>query len=566
MQYSPSEMHAGEDITVIQSLLLKRFTMCQSAHQKLPCVVARLLAIAGLRCALGLGLLPFIVAVSFSAEKPDTGGIIVWAVHESMPSFDLHFGNSYIVAQPIAPLYNGLVTQDVYRDGEIVGDLAEHWEITEDSTQITFFLHKGVKFHDGSDFSCADAQYSLDKLADRKRTSPTYATIFEEVYAASICRDDFTLVVSLKRPSAVIITMLSGAQAVMMKKGIAESFDRKSSKFLVGTGPFKFKSYTPGVDFQAERNPNYWKPRLPFIDGYRAVVMSDLTKIFASFRARQLTMTGIGRHLERPEAEILTRDFPDAVTAIGPRATWDNFVMNASTPPFHDRRVRKAVALATDREKMIAIAVEGWGLLGGFIGPHTPFALPLDELKQHPQFGPEAKRFLAEAGYVNGLEVEYQVRRGPLYERGALSRQNDLKKVGINLKIVLLDTAANRERHEKGDFQVYTAPSSVAMDDPDLYYARFTCDAPSNFGRYCNPAFDQLFDQQSQIFDVAKRAEMTRQMERILLEDLPDDRGYYWKSSMGYWNRVKNWPPLLATTVYNYGKFEQVWCQGSECM
>jgi peptide/nickel transport system substrate-binding protein len=490
-----------------------------------------------------------------------------------MPSFDLHFDTSYIVAQPIAPLYNGLVTQDVYNNGEIIPDLAERWEIAEDNTLITFFLHKGVKFHDGSDFSCADAQYSLDKLTDRKRASPTYATIFEEVYASSSCTDDSTLIVSLKRPSAVIMTMLSGAQAVMMKKGIAENFDRKNTKFLVGTGPFRFKSYTPGVDFQAERNPNYWKSGLPSIDGYRAVVMSDLTKIFASFRARQLTMTGIGRHLERPEAEILNREFPEAVAAVGPRATWDNFVMNVSKPPFNDRRVRKAVALATDRQKMIDIAVEGWGLLGGFIGPHTPFALPLDDLKQQPQFGSdmderraEAKRLLEEAGYVNGLEVEYQVRRGPLYERGALSRQDDLKKVGINLKIMLLDTAANRERHEKGDFQVYTAPSSVAMDDPDLYYARYTCDAPSNFGRYCNPAFDQLFDQQSRIFDITKRAEITRQIERILLDDLPDDRGYYWKSSMGYWNRVKNWPPLLATTVYNYGKFERVWCQSSECM
>ena len=162
----------------------------------------------------------------------------------------------------------------------------------------------------------------------------------------------------------------------MMKKGIAEAVDRKDTKFLVGTGPFKFKSYTPGVDFQAERNPNYWKPGLPHLDGYRAVVMADLTKIFASFRARQLTMTGIGRHLERPEAEILQRDFPDAVVAIGPRATWDNFIMNVSKPPFNDVRVRKAVSLATDREKMIEIAVEGWGVQGGFIGPHTPYGLP----------------------------------------------------------------------------------------------------------------------------------------------------------------------------------------------
>jgi peptide/nickel transport system substrate-binding protein len=546
--------------------------MRRSAHQHAVHAVCRVLGIAGLRCALGLGLLPFSVSVTFAAEQADQGGLIVWAVHESMPSFDLHFDTSYIVAQPITPIYNGLVTQDVYRDGETVGDLAERWGIAEDGTQITFHLRRGVKFHGGSDFTCADAQYSLDKLTDRKRASPTYAAIFEEVYASSHCRDDVTLVVSLKRPSAAFMT-LSGAHAVMMKKGIAERFDRKGSRFLVGTGPLKFKSYTPGVDFQAERNPNYWKPGLPRIEGYRAVVMSDLTKIFASFRAHQLTMTGIGRHLERPEAEILKRDFPDAVAATGPRATWDNFVMNVSKPPFDDRRVRKAAALATDREKMIAIAVEGWGLAGGFIGPHTPFALPLDELKQFPQFGPdmekrraEARRLLAAAGYTSGLEVEYQVRRGPLYERGALSRQDDLKKVGIQLKIVLLDTATNRDRHEKGDFHVYTAPSAVHMDDPDLYYARFTCDAPSNFGRYCNPAFDELFEQQGRIFDVAKRAEMTRRMERILLEDLPDDRGYHWKSSMGHWNRVKNWPPLLATTVYNYGKFEQVWCQSGQCM
>jgi peptide/nickel transport system substrate-binding protein len=542
-------------------------------HPKIPRVVSRMLGIAGLRYALGLGFLLCNVSPLFAAEKPDKGGIIVWAVHESMPRFDLHFDNSYIVAQPIAPLYNGLVTQDVYRDGEIVGDLAERWEIAEDNTQITFFLQKGVKFHDGSDFSCADAQYSLDKLADRKRTSPIYATIFEAVYASSSCRDDFTLIASLKRPSASIMAILAGAHAVMMKKGIAESVDRKNPKLLVGTGPFKFKSYTPGVDFRAERNPHYWKPGLPHVDGYRAVVMSAPTKIFASFRARQLTMTGIGRHLERPEAEILQREFPEAVAAMGPCATWDNFVMNVGKAPFNDRRVRKAVALATDRQKMIEIALEGWGLLGGFIGPHTPFALPLDALKQHPQFGPdmekrraEARRLLAEAGYANGLEAEYHVRRGPLYERGALSRQDDLKKVGINLRIVLLDTAANRERQEKGDFQVYTAPSSVHIDDPDLYYARFTCDTPSNLGRYCNPEFDKLFDQQSRTFDVAKRAEITRQMERILLEDLPDDRGYYWKSSMGYWNHVKNWPPLSATTVYNYGKFERVWCQSGRCM
>ena len=535
------------------------------------CLFARLTLVCML--VMGLGLVPLSPSALHAGEQPQKGGIVIWAVHESMPSFDMHVDTSYILAQPVGPIYNGLVTQDPYNDGKIVGDLAERWEIADDGKRITFFLHKGVKFHDGTPFTCADAQYSLDKLADRKRTHPTFVTGVEEVYESSHCADDFTLVVAMKRPSAVFMTLLSGAHAAMMKKGIAEAVDRKDTKFLIGTGPFKFKSYTPGVDFQAERNPDYWKPGLPHIDGYRAVVMSDLTKIFASFRARQLTMTGIGRHLERPEAEILQRDFPDAVVAIGPRATWDNFIMNVSKPPFNDVRVRKAVALATDREKMIEIAVEGWGVQGGYIGPHTPYGLSPEELQKYPQFGAdmkkreaEAKRLLAEAGYAKGLDVALMLRRGPLYERGALSRQDDLKKVGINVRLDLVDTAANSDRQKKSDFEANTAPAAVHMDDPDLYYARFTCDAPSNYGKYCNPEFDKLFEEQSRIFDAEKRAEITRKMERILLEDIPDDRGYYWKSSMGYWNQVQNWPPLLGTTVYNYGKFEQVWCQSGRCM
>ena len=133
-------------------------------------------------------------------------------------------------------------------------------------------------------------------------------------------------------------------------------------------------------------------------------------------------------------------------------------------------------------------------------------------------------------------------------------------------KLDLVDTATDLDRQKNGEFQAYTAPASVHMDDPDLYYARFTCQAVSNYGKYCNPEFDRLFAAQNRTFDDDKRVEITRKMERILLAEMPDDRGYYWKSSMGYWNRVQNWPPLLGTTVYNYGKFEQVWCKGGQCM
>jgi oligopeptide transport system substrate-binding protein len=153
-----------------------------------------------------------------------------------------------------------------------------------------------------------------------------------------------------------------------------------------------------------------------------------------------------------------------------------------------------------------------------------------------------------------------------MYERAALSRQDDLKKIGVTEKVVLLDTAAIRDRTLKGDFQTYTIPAAVQYDDPDLYYGRLVCENASNTGRYCNAEFDKLFKEQAQTFDLTKRAEITRRMERILLQDVPDDRGFYWISSMGYWNRVQKWPSIFGTTVYNFGKFEQVWCQGGKCM
>jgi peptide/nickel transport system substrate-binding protein len=235
-----------------------------------------------------------------------------------MPDFDIHYQGTYIAAQPIGPIYNGLLTFDVYGNEKIVGDLAERWEITEDGKRITFALCKGVKYHDGSDFTCAGAKYSPEKLTDPKRATPLFVTIRENVLASATCADDFTLVLNLKEPSAVLLTVLAGAHAVTMKAGIAERMDRKDPKFLIGTGPFKYKSHAPGIDFRAERNPPRWKPGLPYIDGYQAVVMADMTESFASFRARQLTITGIGRHLERPEADILKRDFPDAVaTSVG---------------------------------------------------------------------------------------------------------------------------------------------------------------------------------------------------------------------------------------------------------
>ena len=92
---------------------------------------------------------------------------------------------TYILAQPVGPLYNSLLTFDLYNNEKIVGDLAERWEVAPDGKQITFALRQGVKFHDGSDFTCADAKYSLEKLADPKRATPTLVAVMDNVFVSA---------------------------------------------------------------------------------------------------------------------------------------------------------------------------------------------------------------------------------------------------------------------------------------------------------------------------------------------------------------------------------------------
>jgi len=157
--------------------------MYHSIGCKRPWGHARRVGRWGLTVLMVLGLTSVAHKSVVAAEQPDKGGTVIWAVHEGMPSFDIHFETTYIAAQPIGPLFNGLLTFDVYNNEQIVGDLAERWEVTPDGKQVIFALRKGVKFHDGTDFSCADAKYSLDKLTDPKRANRAFVAIMEGGFA-----------------------------------------------------------------------------------------------------------------------------------------------------------------------------------------------------------------------------------------------------------------------------------------------------------------------------------------------------------------------------------------------
>jgi len=518
----------------------------------------------------------------------DYGGVFTFPIPEQPPSFDMYWEGTLSVVQPASLVHNSLLVVDHFLNpGALQPEVASRWEVSDDGKTYTFTLHRGVTFHDGTPLTCADAQASLAAMADTAISTLQAYLRIEEV----TCRDEATLVVRLKEPNALFLPALGGSRTAIYRKAIADALRAEGrprsplakdpEKILVGAGPFLFERWTSGVDGWFKRNPAYWKSdalgnRLPYLERVHVVIVPDPSAAFAAFRTRRLTVTSIARTLEPSEIEVLRGRYPDAVVETAPRGAWFTLTFHTQKSPLNDKRVRQALAYALDRRTHMQRVTEGWGVLGGYIGPHLrPYALPEEELLQHPLFSADresrlarARHLLREAGYPGGLSLTMPSRAGVPVSRSHVAIQADLEQVGVAVTIRTLDTAAYFDVVQRGDFVIASSIAAVTVvDDPSAYTFVYLCSQPPsvNLTRYCNPEFDRLWEQQNRELDPAKRALLTRQMERILLEDVPDVRTYYLMSAMAYWNRVQGWRLTTGDQVYNFRRLETLWCKGGRC-
>ena len=431
-------------------------------------------------------------------------------------------------------LFNGLVALD--REARPLPDLAQSWTIEDGGKTYRFKLAKGVRWHDGRPLSAEDVVFTFREilLKHHARTKASLSPVLEAIEAP----DAETIVFRLKRPYAALLQQLDVTEAPILPKHIYEGQDPNvaaANLQPVGTGPFKLDGYKRDDQVVAVRNPDYFKPGLPKLERIVFRVIPDQrTAALAVLKGE----VDFFRDVAGPDLALLKRDTNvsfDQVTA-GPGG--GNCIMtvgfNLDKAALADARVRRAFALAVDRERILNDVIFGQGRVADApISTGIGFAHAPGVLKDFKRDPAAARRLLDDAGFkpgAGGIRLKIDMVHFPQFQRYSDAMRQDLAEVGIDLAPRPLDRAATIETvFTKRDFDT-TLISYCNGLDPEIgvrrmYVSSNIAKVPfSNAAAYRNGEVDRLFEEAAATTDPAARGKVYRSVQEILARDLP----YWW--------------------------------------
>src|SRR5712692_23651 len=418
----------------------------------------------GVLLALALSIVVLMAPGPFAQAQaqPRSGGELVMAVPSEPPSYDGHREETFGLIHPVAPFYSLLLRVDPEDPNKIVGDLAESWTISDDKLTYTFKIRQGVKFHDGSPLTANDVKASYDKIIFPPAGVVSDRQSQYAVVAAIDVLDDTTVRFRLKRPSGSMLSSLASPWNFIYKADLLARDMHWYENNIMGSGPFMFVEHVRGSHLVGKKNPDYWDKGKPYLDGFRAIFITDTAARIAAIRGERA-------HIEFRGFAPKQRD--ELVKALGAKITvqespWDCILLialNHEKKPFDDKRVRRALSLALDRYEgskalsQIAIVKE----VAGVQVPGTPYATPPDELAKLAGYGKdinasraEARKLLKEAG-AEGLSFTFKNRGVPQpYEPLGIWLIDQWRQIGLNVKQEVVEAAAYYDTLKRGDFQV----------------------------------------------------------------------------------------------------------------
>ncbi|MBN2906847.1 MAG: ABC transporter substrate-binding protein [Rhodobacteraceae bacterium] len=479
------------------------------------------------------------LAQDFTAAKQ--GGSMIVTYKDDVSTLDPAIGYDWQNWSMIKSLFDGLMD---YEPGTTIlkKDLAEDYTISDDGKTFTFTLRKGVKFHNGREMTAEDVKYSLDRVTNPATQSPGagfFGSIegYDAVAAGEADSlsgvtviDPYTVEIKLSRPDATFLHVMAISFSSIVPKEVVEEYGPDFGKNPVGTGAFKLADWTLGQSLTFARNTDYWNEGLPKLDQITFEI--GLEPIVALLRLQQGQADIPGDGIPPAKFLEVTQDpaFKDYVIEGGQLQT-GYITMNVKMPPFDNVKVRQAVNMAINKDRVVRI-INGRAVPANQpLPPTMPGYAP--DYQGYP-FDPEAaKALLAEAGFPDGFETELYVYNTDPNPRIAQSFQQDLAAIGIKAEIRSLAQAnviaAGGEPDQAP--MIWSGGMAWIADFPDpsnFYGPILGCDGAVqggwNWSWYCNADLDAKAVEADAMTDPAmatEREEKWREIYLSIMEDAP---------------------------------------------
>ena len=492
--------------------------------------------------ALLLAIAPFATAQDYEPD-PDAqpGGDIVITYKDDVATLDPAIGYDWQNWSMIKSIFDGLMDY-VPGTTELRPGLAESYDISEEGQTFTFHLRSGVKFHNGREMTADDVKYSLDRVTNPATQSPG-AGFFGSIQGYDAMADGSatsldgvkvidpaTVEITLSRPDATFLHVMALNFASIVPKEAVDAAGGDFGKEPVGTGAFKLAEWTIGQRLVFEKNPDYWRTGIPYLDHITFEVGQEPIVALLRLQNGEVDVPGDGI----PPAkfvEVMADPEQAARVVVGGQLQTGYITMNVKIPPFDDKAVRQAVNMAINKDRITQI------INGRAIPANQPLPPSMPGYTEgttgYPYDPEKAKAMLADAGFPDGFETELYVMNTDPNPRIAQAIQQDLAQVGIDASIQSLAQAnviaAGGEEDQAP--MIWSGGMAWIADfpDPSNFYGPILGCAGAvqggwNWSWYCNEDLDEKAAEADSITDPARLDERLKAWSDIymaIMEDAP---------------------------------------------
>jgi peptide/nickel transport system substrate-binding protein len=475
----------------------------------------------------GVGVAAALALPAGAAETPKRGGILNFAVVAEPPTTDCHATTTFAMVHPVAPQYSTLLQiAGRYDDQKIVGDLAESYEVSKDGLTYTFKLRKGVKFHDGSDFTSEDIKATYERIINPSEGVISARKAQHQDIKEILTPDPYTVIFKLKQVNMSMLLHFASPFNCVYSAAKLKKNPKYPETEVMGTGAFKFVEYVKGSHWRGERFKDYFLKDRPYLDGFKAIFVRG-NVVVNGLRGGQYDAEFRGRTPQ--ERDQLVAAMGNNVTVQeGPWVTNILLTFNVERKPFDDIRVRQALTLAIDRwgggEALGKVSlIKG---VSGTFRPGATWSLPVSELEKMPGFWrdinksrEEAKRLLKEAGHPN-LKVKLVNRTiDQPFTPAGIYAVDQWKRTGVETEHSQVETKLWYDAMNSGNFDVVVQNISDFADDPNAQFNTLLSKKVSGiaYSRHEDTKLDDLFAKQSQTVDPVARMKLVNEFERYAL-------------------------------------------------